>query len=55
MYEKFIAKVNNIDNNEFVLKTKYDIDKSDLEKIISDVDKEIPDTNGLGKKIRMLK
>ena len=55
MYDKLVAKVNNIDNNEFVLKTKYDIDKSDLEKIISDVDKEIPDTSGLCKKIRMLK
>ena len=55
MYDKLVAKVNNIDNNEFVLKTKYDIDKSHLEKIISDVDKGIPDTSGLGKKIRMLK
>ena len=55
MYDKLVAKVNNIDNNEFVLKTKYDIDKSDLEKIISDVGKEIPDTSGLGQKIRMLK
>ena len=32
MYNKLIAKVNNIDTSGFVLKTKYDTDKSDLEK-----------------------
>ena len=40
MYDKLVAKVNNIDTSEFVLKTKYDTDKSDLEK-------KIPDTRGL--------
>ena len=36
-YDKLVAKVNNIDTTGFVLKTKYDTDKSDLEKKISDV------------------
>ena len=31
MYDKLVAKVNNIDTSGFVLKTKYDTDKSDLE------------------------
>ena len=38
-YDKLVAKVNNIDNSGFVLKTKYDRDKSDLEKKISDAEK----------------
>ena len=32
MYDKLVAKVNNIDTSEFVLKTKYNTYKSDLEK-----------------------
>ena len=40
MHDKLVSKVNNIDINGFALKTKYDTDKSDLEKKISDVDKE---------------
>ena len=43
VYDKLVAKVNNIDTSEFDLKTKYDIDKSELEK-------KIPDTSGLVKK-----
>ena len=39
MYDKLVAKVNNIDTSGFVLKIKYDTDKSDLEKKISDEDK----------------
>ena len=39
----------NIDTSEFVLKTKYNRDKLDLEKN-SDVDKKVPDTSGLAKK-----
>ena len=31
-YDKLVEKVNNIDTNKFVLKTKYDTDKSELEK-----------------------
>ena len=37
VYEKLAAKVNNIDTSAFVLKTKYQTDKSDLEKKIPDV------------------
>ena len=47
VYEKLVAKVNNIDITGFVLKTKYDIDKSDLEKKINNADKKIPDTSEL--------
>ena len=50
MYDKLVGKTSNIDASEFVLKTKYNTDKSDLEKKISDAGKTIPDTNGLGKK-----
>ena len=39
VYDKLVAKINNIDTSGFVLKTKYDTDKSDLEKKISDIDK----------------
>ena len=38
-YDKLVAKVDNIDTTRFVLKTKYQIDKSDLEKKIIDADK----------------
>ena len=50
MYEKLVAQVNSIDTSRFVLKTKYDIDKTELEN-------KIPDTSGLVKKkqITMLK
>ena len=37
MYHKLVAKVNNIDTNEFVLKTKYQTDKTELEKKVSNV------------------
>ena len=43
MYNKLAAKVNNIDTSGFVLKTKYDTDKSDLEN-------KIPDNSGFVKK-----
>ena len=42
MYDKLVAKVNNIDTSGFFKKTKYDIDKSDLEKKISVADKKTP-------------
>ena len=32
MYDELVPKVNKIDTSGFVLKTKYDTDKSDLEK-----------------------
>ena len=50
VYDKPVAKVNNIDITGFALKTKYDTYKSDLENKISDADKKIPDTNGLIRK-----
>ena len=31
VYGKLVPKVNNIDTNNFVLKTKYQIDKAELE------------------------
>ena len=42
VYDELVAKVNNIDISGFVLKTKYDADKSDLEKKISDTEKKDP-------------
>ena len=45
VHDRLFAKVNNIDTSGFVLKSKYNTDKSDLEKKISDADKNIPDTN----------
>ena len=36
-YDKLVAKVNNIDTNDFVLKTKYNDNKTELEKNIPDV------------------
>ena len=45
MYDKLLAKVNNIDSG-FALKTKYDTDKSDLEK-------KIPDATRLAKKTNL--
>ena len=43
VYNKLVAKVNNIDTSRFALKTKYDTDKSQLEN-------KILDTSGLVKK-----
>ena len=43
VYDKLVAKVNSIDTSAFVLKTKYDADKLELEN-------KIPDTSGLVKK-----
>ena len=34
VYDKLVAKVNSIDTSAFVLKTKYDTDKTELEKKI---------------------
>ena len=36
VYDKLVAKVSNIDTSRFLLKTRYDTDKSDLEKKIPD-------------------
>ena len=45
-----VVKVKRIDTTRFALKTTYDTNKSDLEKKISDADKEIPDKSDLAKK-----
>ena len=37
VYDKLVAKENNIDTNDFVLKTKYKTDKTELEKKIPNV------------------
>ena len=37
LYNKFVAKVNNFDTSDFVLKTKYQTEKTELEKKIPDV------------------
>ena len=42
VYDKLVTKLNNIDTSEFVLKTKYDTDESDLEKKIRDANKKSP-------------
>ena len=44
VYNKLVAKVDNIGTSRFVLKTKYDTDKSELEN-------KIPDTSGLVKRL----
>ena len=39
VYDKIAAKVNNIDTSDYVLKTKYQTDKTELEKkILGDTD-----------------
>ena len=43
VYDKLVAKVNSIDTSAFVLKIKYDTDKTEIEY-------KIPDTSGLVKK-----
>ena len=62
VYDKLVAKANNIDVSDFVLKTKYKKDKSKLEKKIPDVtdfvkkmkliglENEIPDVSSLARK-----
>ena len=37
VYDKLVAKVNNNDTSDFVLKTKYQADKTELEKKIPDL------------------
>ena len=37
VYDKLVAKVNNIDTSGFVLKTSYSVDKTELEKKIPNV------------------
>ena len=46
MYDKLVAKVNNIDTSDFVLKTRYNTDKTELEN-------KIPDVSNLVKKTKL--
>ena len=50
VHDKLVTKVNDIDTTEFDLKTKYDTDKSDLEKKTSHAEQKIRNTSGLVKK-----
>ena len=45
MYDKLIAKVKNIDTSNFVLKTKYQTEKTELENKILDVSNLVKKTN----------
>ena len=46
VYDKLVAKVNNIDTSDFVLKTKYQTDKTELEN-------KIPETSDLVQKTKL--
>ena len=37
VYDKLVAKVDNIDTSDFVLNTKYNTDKTELENVIRNV------------------
>ena len=45
VYDKLVAKVNNIDTSDFVLKTKYQTDKTELKKQIPDASNLVKNTN----------
>ena len=65
MYDKLVAKVDNIDTSDFVLKTKYNTGKTELENKIPDVtnfvkktkltelEKKKPDISNLATKIAL--
>ena len=46
VYDKLVAKVDNIDTSDFFLKTKYNTDKAELENTT-------PDVTNLVKKIKL--
>ena len=48
-YDKLVAKVNDIDNTNFVSKTKYEKDGSDFEDKINKIEKKIPVISSLVK------
>ena len=62
VYDKLVANVNNIDTNDFVLKTSYNADKTELEKKIpnatdfvketkhTELENQIPDVSSLATK-----
>ena len=66
VYDKVVAKLNNIDTSGFVLKTKYQIEKAELEKKIPDVtdfvkktklpelENKIPDVSSLATKTALI-
>ena len=49
-YDKLVAKVNGIDNTNFVSRTKYEKDGSHFEGETDKIDKKIPDVTNLVKK-----
>ena len=49
-YDKLVAKVNGIDNTNFVSRTRYKKGGSDFEDKIDEIDKKIPDVTNLVKK-----
>ena len=63
VYNKLVAKVDNIDTSDFVLKTKYQTDKTELEKKIpnatdlvkeaklTELENKIPDSSNLATKL----
>ena len=55
MYDKLVGKVNKISTSDFLLKTKYQTDKTELEKKIADVTNFVKKKNSLNykKKFRM--
>ena len=50
VYNKLVTNLNNINTTGFVLKTKYDTDKSDLKTKLVMKNKKTPNTSGLVKK-----
>ena len=49
MYDKVVAKINNIDTSGFILKTQYNTDKSELEINILDTSVLVKKTNCIAK------
>ena len=47
VYDKLVTKVNNTDTSDFVLQTKYQTDKTELEKKIPDVTDFVKKKNSL--------
>ena len=45
MYHKLVTKVSNIDSSRFVLKTKYNADKTELEKKIPNTSKLVKESD----------
>ena len=53
VHDKLVTKVNDIDTSRFVLKTKFDTDKSDLERKLGMQTKKRCDKSELVKKSRL--